>query len=366
MDAVKDFLDTFGRPAAWLAGAVVAAILLHTAMLLVLRFCARRTRFDVDDWLVRYLSAPARLTMVSLAALWVMPMLGLTSSADRMLRHGISLVIVAGVFWLLSRAVTVLQKVMLARWEISPTSTVRTRRLNTQVALLGRFIRLTLGIVAFGAILMTFPAVQKVGVGVLASAGAVGIVIGIAAQRTLGNVMAGVMIAFTQPIRIDDVVFLEGEWGRIEEVTLTYVVVRVWDLRRLVVPITYFVEQPFQNWTRLSPDLLGYSLLYLDHNAPIPRINEQLRKICEQSENWDGKVAEVQIIDSTETTVLAWALVSAGGAWKAWDLRCEVREKLIEWMREEIPWALPRRRLVGAPTERTADPPIIHTETTAD
>ncbi len=168
--------------------------------------------------------------------------------------------------------------------------------------------------------------------------------VGLAAQKTIGTIIAGLQIAFTQPIRLDDVVIVEGEWGRIEEITLTYVVVRIWDLRRLIVPITYFIETPFQNWTRTSADILGTVFLYVDHTVPIDAVRAELQKILEASEAWDRKVCVLQVTNTSERAVELRALMSAADASLAWNLRCEVREKLVEFIRRDYPHALPRLR----------------------
>ena len=178
----------------------------------------------------------------------------------------------------------------------------------------------------------------------LASAGVAGIVIGFAAQKSLATLLAGFQIALTQPIRIDDVVIVEGEWGRIEEITLTYVVVRIWDLRRLIVPITYFIEQPFQNWTRVSADILGTVFLYVDYNVPVDAVRKELTRLLEASPLWDRKVNVLQVTDSKEGTVELRALASASDAGRAFDLRCDVREKLVAFIQQNYPESLPRLR----------------------
>jgi len=192
--------------------------------------------------------------------------------------------------------------------------------------------------------LMSFERVRQLGTAIFASAGILGIVIGFAAQRSISTVLAGLQIAITQPFRIDDVVIVEGEWGRIEEITLTYVVVRIWDLRRLVLPITYFLEKPFQNWTRESADLLGTVFLYTDYTIPVQEVREELHRILQESELWDGKVWNLQITNMTEKSVELRALMSAQEASTAWNLRCEVREKLLDFIQSKYPGALPRVR----------------------
>jgi small-conductance mechanosensitive channel len=192
--------------------------------------------------------------------------------------------------------------------------------------------------------LTVFDSVRALGRSILASAGVAGIIIGIAAQRTLATLLAGVQIAFTQPIRLDDVVIVEGEWGRVEEITLTYVVVAIWDLRRMVLPITYFIEKPFQNWTRASADLLGSVFLYMDYSVPIAPLRAELDRILEGSKLWDRKVKVLQVTDAKEHTIELRILVSAADSSIAWDLRCDVREKMVDFLQRNFPDALPHSR----------------------
>jgi small-conductance mechanosensitive channel len=191
---------------------------------------------------------------------------------------------------------------------------------------------------------MTFEKVRQLGATLLASAGIVGIIVGIAAQKSIATLFAGIQLAITQPMRIDDVVIVENEWGRIEEITLTYVVVRIWDLRRLIVPITYFLEKPFQNWTRISADILGTVFLYVDYTVPVEAVRTELRRILESSPLWDGQVCVLQVTNATERTVELRALMSAADSSSGWGLRCEVREKLIEFIRQNYPEGLPKVR----------------------
>jgi small-conductance mechanosensitive channel len=199
-------------------------------------------------------------------------------------------------------------------------------------------------VIGVAMVLLLHPTFRVLGTGILASAGFAGIVIGIAAQQPVRNLLAGIQIAITQPFRVDDVVIVEGEWGQIEEITLTYVVVRIWDLRRLVLPIGYFLEKPFQNWTRTSSSILGTAFLHLDYSAPIEELRTKLTEIAEASPLWDRRVCVLQVTELKERTMELRALVSASNAGRAWDLRCEVREKLITFLKEEHPDALPRMR----------------------
>jgi small-conductance mechanosensitive channel len=192
--------------------------------------------------------------------------------------------------------------------------------------------------------LMTFEPVRQYGVSLLASAGAAGLILGLAMQPVLSNLVAGIQIAITQPIKIEDAVIVENEWGWVEEINSTYVVVRLWDWRRLVVPLTYFIQKPFQNWTREGSSLIGSAFLYVDHTAPIPAMRKKLAEIAAQSNLWDGKVVNLQVSDVRENVIEIRMLMSARNASQAWDLRCEVREKMVGFLQAELPSALPRYR----------------------
>jgi small-conductance mechanosensitive channel len=192
--------------------------------------------------------------------------------------------------------------------------------------------------------LMSIPAVRQVGASLLASAGVIGLVAGFAARPVLGNMIAGLQIGLTQPIRIDDVVIVEGEWGVIEEISSSYVVVRIWDDRRLVVPLQHWVEKPFQNWTRKSAQLTGTVTLWVDYRMPVDPLRTELKRVCEASAHWDGRLALLQVTEAGERAMQLRALVTAASAGQAWDLRCEVREALVDFVQREHPDCLPRQR----------------------
>ena len=216
-------------------------------------------------------------------------------------------------------------------------------------------------IIGIGSILMMFDPVRQLGTSILASAGIAGIILGFAAQKTLGNLLAGIQIALSQPILIDDVVIVEGEFGRIEDITLTFVSVRTWDLRRLIVPITYFIEKPFQNWSRNSDAILGTIFLYLDYQVPFGELREELKRLVEKNENWDGEVCKLQVTETKPSTVEVRALVSSRDAGKSFDLRCEVREGLIEFLRGRYPESLPHVRMtLQRFDEKSASPEARH------
>jgi len=285
-----------------------------------------------------------RLGLPLLAVVVVLPFVSLPEHLLDLLRHSISILTIMTVAWLIVRSASVLQDYLLDKYRIDAEDNLKARKIHTQMRYLKRVFAVIVGVIALALILMNFEKVRQLGTTILASAGIVGIVLGFASQRSIALLFAGFQIALTQPIRIDDVVIVENEWGRIEEITLTYVVVRIWDKRRLVVPISYFVEKPFQNWTRVSADLLGTVYLYCDYSVPVQAVREELKRILEQSEDWDGEVSVVQVTDTTEKTMAVRALMSASDASRLWNLRCRVREKLIDFIQREFPESLPRFR----------------------
>lgn len=250
----------------------------------------------------------------------------------------------ACVIWLLVRAVAAGEDAILRDNPMEVADNLEARRIQTQTRVLSRVLMGVIILVGVSLILLTFPMVRQIGTALLASAGIIGLVAGIAAKPVFGNLIAGLQIALTQPIRLDDVVIVEGEWGRVEEIGSSYVVVRIWDERRMVVPLTWFIEHPFQNWTRRSADLLGTAFLWLDYRAPIPAIRAELERICKGESLWDGRVCVTQVTETTEHTLQVRLLVSARSSGDAFDLRCIVRERMLDFLAREHPQALPRTR----------------------
>lgn len=235
--------------------------------------------------------------------------------------------------------------VYLRRFNMAAEDNLIARKHVTQARILQRVAALLIGAVTLGLALMTIGAVRQWGMSLLASAGVVGIIAGFALQPLLTNMIAGVQIATDQPIRLDDAVIVEGEWGTIEEITSTYVVVKLWDWRRMILPLTYFIQKPFQNWTRETARLIGSAFLYVDYAAPMDRLREELERICRASPLWDGEVISLQVTDITDRVAQVRCLASARNAPTAFDLRCEIREKMLAFMRDQCPEALPQDRL---------------------
>jgi len=327
-----------------LATALLVGFIIHYMSFLILERLTKHTQNAFDDSLVKYCREPSRLIILLIVVSFILPLLNLPPKILELLRHIISLCFIASVAWLLIQMSFALEDVILRRYEIDIKDNLQARKIRTQLQIFKRIVMVVICIIALAAMLMTFDKVRQLGTSILASAGIVGIIVGMAAQRTIATFLAGIQIAVTQPIRVDDVVIVENEWGRIEEITLTYVVVRIWDLRRLVLPITYFIEKPFQNWTRVTADLLGTVFLYVDYTVPIQAIRDELHRILKNLDHWDGKVWGLQVTNSNERTVELRALMSAPDAPTAWNLRCEVREKLIEFIQKNYPDGLPKLR----------------------
>lgn len=255
------------------------------------------------------------------------------------------LVIVFGSALLMYRSIGTLFVALRRQFDLNTPDNLKARQATTQIIVLERLITVAIVVVAVAIALMTIPEVRRFGTSLLASAGVAGLVIGFAAQQSLANVLAGIQIAITQPLRIDDAVVIDGEWGWVEEITLTYVVVRIWDRRRLVVPISYLLQKPFQNWTRSSSSVIGTVIIHADYTVDVPALRLEQSRLLATNPLWDGQVDVVQITDTTQETVVIRSLLSAENSSKAWDLRCEIRERLIRWLQETQPGALPRKRM---------------------
>lgn len=330
--------------AAGLIGAILLAILAHYLLFLLAKRFVRWTTSVIGDSLVRHSESPTRWIFPLLATLLALPLLPLRPQILTPLQHALGLGLIASLAWVVILLAEVFADAIAVKYEIDVADNLAARRIRTQTQVLRRIFVVVVVLIALGAMLMTFPAIRTLGTSLLASAGLAGLVIGMAMRPTLASIVAGIQIALTQPIRIDDVVIIEGEWGWIEEIRSTYVVVRIWDLRRLVVPLSYFIEKPFQNWTRVTADLLGTVFLYVDYSVSVEQVRQQLHRILESSGMWDGKTWGLQVTHAGEHSLELRALMSAPSGGKAWDLRCHVREKLIQFLQEHHSQSLPRTR----------------------
>ncbi len=337
-----------GREWLWSLGILVAAVLaafgLHRVLYSVLDRVTRRTRSVVDNSLVRHSRGPARLLLSLLALFLALPATPLPAALEGPIQHGAGLGLIAAVAWVVVAMTGVLDDFLESRYDVAAADNLAARQVRTRMEVLRRVVVVIVGTVAVGLMLMTFPAIRRFGASLLASAGVAGIILGLAARETISNLLAGIQVALAEPIRLDDVVIVEGEWGRIEEIRMTYVVVRIWDDRRLVVPLSYFIEKPFQNWTRRASNLLGTVFVHVDYTVPVEEVRQELHRILKASPLWDGRVWNLQVTEAGERTLQLRALMSAGDASTAWDLRCHVRERLIEFLQRRYPDSLPRVR----------------------
>ena len=318
----------------------------------------RRNEFE-HIWLkiLKRVSIPLLLILLSVALTIVFP-------ADRMENLPINFkVLVTIVFntlisWLVIIAIQSIRLMVMARYDLTTKNNLKARKIHTQLVVIERIFIVLVVLIAFSVTLLSFPKIRQIGVSLLASAGIAGIIIGFAAQRSIAMFLAGFQIALTQPIRLDDVVIVEGEWGWIEEITLTYVVIRIWDKRRLIVPITYFIEKPFQNWTRTSAQIMGTVFIYVDYGFPVDEMRDELTRILKEAPEWDGEVNVLQVTNATEKTMELRALMSSVDSPTNWDLRVKVREGLIRFIEQHYPHYFPQSRIdiAGPSLSESTDP----------
>ncbi len=331
-----------------LAGAIVIGLLVHAIGFYIVRGLSRRVGRGepVRKEVLAHIYRPLQLLVPLLVASGVVSIAApeFAPGAEGPLGSLLHIGVVFSVAWLLIALVMAAEDIISRKFSMEEADNLRARKIVTQTRILRRIAIIIIGVLAVGVMLFEYEAFRSLGTGILASAGIIGIVVGLAAQRTIGTIIAGFQIAFTQPIRVDDVVIVEGDFGWIEEITLTYAVVRVWDQRRIIVPVTHFIESPFQNWTRETSDLLGTVFLYVDHRVPFAEVREAVGRIVEASEYYDGRVWRLHVTDTSERTVEMRLLMSAKSAPDLWELRCEVREKIVAHLQERYPEALPRVR----------------------
>ncbi len=329
--------------------ALVVANLVHYILFRVLR--RKEEKSHRLGWgLQRYLGKPARAIFLLTCLLIVLPAVpGLSDSAEGNVRQVLVMAMVAALGWFAVGCIYVLQAVMLRRYDLSAEDNIQARRVHTQFQLFRRMLIAFVVVIDIGALLWTFndPRIWHYGSGLLASAGIASLILATAAKSTAANFFAGLQIALTEPIRIDDVVVVQGEWGRIEEINSAYVVVKIWDLRRLVVPLSYFIENSFQNWTRESSDIMGTAFLYVDYSIPVEELRRQLEAIVHPSPLWNQQVCGLQVTNLTDRSMELRCLMSSRNSSENFDLRCLVREKMTEWIQQNHPAAFPTARFAA-------------------
>ncbi|GAA5023365.1 mechanosensitive ion channel protein MscS [Marivirga lumbricoides] len=274
-----------------------------------------------------------------------LPTIGFSELWLNIISKGLEITIMVSFTIITIRLIYFIQDVLFQKYNVEEENNIKAREVVTQITFIRKIVIVIMIVVAISLILLQFDGVRKYGATILTSAGVAGIIIGFAAQKTIGNLLAGFQIAFTQPIKIDDAVIVENEWGWIEEINLTYVVIKIWDLRRLVVPITYFTDTPFQNWTRNSADILGSVFLYTDYSVPIDALRSAFESFLEETPLWDRKAQVLQVVDCTEKAMQIRLLMTAKNSPTAWDLRCFIREKMLVFIQENYPESLPKTRV---------------------
>jgi small-conductance mechanosensitive channel len=363
---VQDLIRRWDLPPyLWNFLLIALAILVGLLLSALLSFFVRKKTgeemgFRLGQSLLKHLTTPVSLLVPLFVFNNLIPLLQVPTGIRPYISKWTEVFLIIGFTWLLIRSIHVAQDIIHRKINIHTPDNFRQRQIITQLIYIRRVVVFVIIILAIGAVLLTFDTMRKVGTGLLTGVGIGGIIIGFAAQRSLGNLLAGFQIAFTQPIRIDDEVIIEGEFGRIEELTLTYVVVRIWDNRRMIVPINYFIEKPFQNWTRRSTELLGTVYLYVDYTIPVAWVREEFMKIITDHPLWDKQVANLMITDLKQDVMELRAIVSAYSSGRAFDLRCDVREKLMTRIQETYPNGLPKKRVLweGENKPAQSQPPL--------
>ena len=341
-----DFINKITTPGSYLHYILVALlfILLFIALILILNFVLRKWRIRtlkskslVDDFIIRIIRGSGTWVIFALLLHIFSSYLKADEQTFTFFEQISRILLILTVGWLIIQVVRALFHIWQKKFDIQNPDNLEARKRLTQISMIERIAVITVAFIFISIALMTIESVRQLGVSLLASAGVTGIIIGFAAQRSFGQVFSGIQIAFTQPIRLDDVVVIEGEWGRIEEINITYAVVKIWDERRLIVPIDYFLNNPIQNWTRTSSAILGTAMLYVSYELPVEPLRQELTRLVKDNPNWDGRVQNIQVTESKEWYKVLRVLVSSSNSSKNWDLRVEVREKLIDFINRNYP-----------------------------
>lgn len=349
MEAYRHFISHIpdGLEAlAILAGGVLLGLLLRYFLRRVLKAInTRQEQILAQSAIVHYRRAGGFFFPLLVISL-LMPLISLPPAGKEALRRLVEISLLISFSWMLIQTVNVVEDYVKHQFLINKTDNIRERKVLTQMQFVRRVVHLMIGFFTLALVLMSFATVRKIGAGLLTSAGIASVIVGFAAQKSIANLLAGLQLAFSQPIRIDDVLIVEGEWGRVEEITFTYVVLGLWDQRRLIVPLNYFIEKPFQNWTRSSSQLLGTIFIYADYTLPVEAVRRELQRLVENHPLWDKRVCVLQVTDSREKTMELRALVSALDSGSAFDLRAYVREALVGFIQQNYPQCLPKTRSV--------------------
>ena len=328
-----------------LLGSIIVGLVLYSILLRVISHVSRVRPTVLVSSFERNSRRPLKYAIPLLILNFIIPFLDASSGVNYFFDHTFHILFIATLFWMIISLVPIAEDVVLSRYNILDSGNLGARKIHTQIQMIRKVLTAVLSVLAVGYILMRFDQFRRLGTGILASAGFASLIVGLAAQKIFANFLAGIQIAFTQPIRLDDVVVVEKEWGRISEMTLTYVVVKIWDERNLILPISYFIEKPFQNWTRTTANLLGTVMIYIDFSVPVDDVRTELNRIVKSSDKWDKRVCSLQVTNMSERAMELRARVSAADSSSSWDLCCEVREKIIGFIQKQYPSAFSQIRL---------------------
>lgn len=329
------------------AGALLLGLIITAVIRRTFRFFSKFwATFQIES-VLRHLDKPVSFFIPLLMLNFATGLMELNQVYQSRVEKVLEIALTISFSMIVIRSIKVLEDIIFYKYDFNKEDNLKERKIRTQIQFIRKFIVATIVMLTIAAVLLSFESMRKIGTGLLTGVGIGGIIIGFAAQKSLGNLLAGFQIAFTQPIRIDDVIVVENEWGKVEEITLTYVVVNLWDQRRLILPITYFIEKPFQNWTRVSAQLLGTVFLYLDYTIPINVIREELTRLLEQSPLWDKRTNVVHLTDSKESCIEVRLLMSAKNAGNTFELRAYVREQMIAFITKNYPGSFARTRIAG-------------------
>lgn len=334
--------------------AILIGFVAKAILAAVLRFYSKRQEFTVVGSILRRLSGPVNYFLPLFMLNLFLPLMRLSKVAYQRLDKALEIFLITAFAAILIGIVKIFEDNVYRHYDLKKADNLRERKVRTQLQFIRKLVVTIIIVLTVCAVLLSFEGLRKIGAGLLTGVGLGGIIIGFAAQKSLGNLLAGFQIAFTQPIRIDDVLVVEGEWGRVEEITLTYVVLNIWDQRRLVLPINYFIEKPFQNWTRNQSAILGTAFIYLDYTTPVAALRQELERLLNANELWDKRAMALQVTDIKERTMEVRMLMSAANSGQAFDLRCYVRENMLKFVNENYPECLPKTRaIVDAPESST-------------
>ena len=327
------------------ATAVIIGFIVKYIIQIILNHNKKYTDYSLFRSIITHLSGPLNHFVPFLVLNLMLPLMAMDKQYMDLLSRTVEIALIISFSVLLISAIKVFEDYVYHTYDLNKEDNLKERKIRTQIQFIRKVLATMIIFITVAIILLSFDSVRKIGAGLLTGVGIGGIIIGFAAQKSLANFLAGFQIAFTQPIRLDDVLVVEGEWGRVEDITLTYVVLNIWDQRRLILPINYFIEKPFQNWTRTTSELLGTVFLYLDYNTPIDSLRGELDRLLDKTVLWDKRVKLIQVTDAKEKTMELRVLVSARNSSQAFDLRCYVREGLIKYVKDNHPESLPLNRI---------------------